>query len=118
MTNVMKDLQQISFRVPLVDKYIQQWHAALETKSVGEIAKHAGIETVLRCTLSTTYVIEKREVMKKVKKDCHRCRLLAKRTVKASMGLVSDYNLTIAPAFYYTQEDFAGPFKAYTFHIK
>ena len=56
--------------------------------------------------------------MKKVKKDSNRCRLLAKRTVKASMGLVSDYNLTIAPAFYYTQEDFAGPLEAYTFHIK
>ena len=94
---------------------IQHWK---QSRWYDKIAKHAGIETVLRCTLSTTYIIEKREVMKKVKKDCHRCRLLAKRTVKASMGLVSDYNLTIAPAFYYTQEDFAGPFKAYTFHIK
>ena len=31
------------------------------------------------------------------------------------MGPVSTY---IAPAFYYTQVDLAGPFKAYTFHNK
>ena len=34
------------------------------------------------------------------------------------MGPVSTYNLTIAPAFYYTQIDLAGPLKAYTFHSK
>ena len=83
-----------------------------------KITKHADIETVLRCTPSTASVIERREVVKNVKKDCHRYRLLAKRTVEVSMGPVSDYNLRIAPAFYYTQIDFAGPFKAYTFHKK
>ena len=43
--------------------------------------------------------------------------LLAKRAVEVSlsMGPVSTY---IAPAFYYTQVDLAGPFKAYTFHNK
>ena len=34
------------------------------------------------------------------------------------MGPVSTYNLMIAPVFYYTQVDLAGPFKAYTFHNK
>ena len=116
MTNVMKDLQQTSFCVPIIDK-----HSPLASSIVTEIhwyniAKHAGIETVLRCTLSIAYIIEGREIVKKVKKDCHRCRLLAKRTIEVSMGPVSTYNLTIAPAFYYTQVDLAEPFKAYTFH--
>ena len=35
--------------------------------------------------------------------------------VSLSMGSVSTY---IAPAFYYTQVDLAGPLKAYTFHNK
>ena len=34
------------------------------------------------------------------------------------MGPVSNYNLTIAPAFYTTQVDICGPFKAYSSHHK
>ena len=34
------------------------------------------------------------------------------------MGPVSKYNLTIAPAFYVTQTDICGPFKAYSSHQK
>ena len=73
---------------------------------------------MLRCTLPIAYIIEGGEIVKKVKKDDHRCRLLAKRTIEVSMSPVSTYNLRIAPAFYYTQVDMAGPFKAYTFHNK
>ena len=83
-----------------------------------KIAKHGGIEPLLRCTLSTAYMIEGREVVKKVKKDCYSCRLLPKRTVMVSMGAVSHYKLMIPPAFYYTQLDLSGPFKAYTLHNK
>ena len=58
--------------------------------------------------LLTSLKEEKRKSVKKVKKDCHRCRLLAKRTIEVAMGPVSTYNLTIPPAFYYTQVELAG----------
>ena len=32
------------------------------------------------------------------------------------MGPISKYNITIAPAFYGTQADICGPFKAYSLH--
>ena len=83
-----------------------------------KISKHAENETVLQCTLSTAYIIEGREVGKKVTKDCPGCGLLTKRIVEVSMGLVSDYNLATAPVFFYTQEDLAGTFKAYTYYKK
>ena len=41
-----------------------------------------------------------------------------KRTIEVAMGPISQHNLTIAPAFYITQLDIAGPFKAYTPHNK
>ena len=117
MTNVMKDLQQTSFCVAIINKRSPLAYSIVnEIHWYNNISKHAGIETVLRCTLSIAYIIEGREIVKKVKKDCHRCRLLAKRTIEVSMGPVSTYNLTRAPAFYYTQVDLAEPFKAYTFH--
>ena len=117
----MKDLQQTSFCVPIINKHSPLAYSIVnEIHWYNNILKHAGIETVLWCTLSIAYIIEGREIVRKVKKDCHRCRLLAKRAIEVSlsMGPVSTYNLTIAPVFYYTQVDLAGPFKAYTFHNK
>ena len=64
MTIVMKDSQQTSFCVPIIDK-----HSPLAYSIVNEIhwynntVKHAGIETVLRRTLSIDYIIEGREIV-------------------------------------------------------
>ena len=46
-------------------------HSPLAYSIVNEIhwyniSKHAGIETVLQCTLSTAYIIEGREIVRKV----------------------------------------------------
>ena len=52
--------------------------------------------------------------MKNFQKACARCRLLHKRRVQAAMGPVSPDNLNIAPAFYISQVDLCGPFRAYS----
>ena len=41
--------------------------------------------------------IEGTDLVRSFKKDCARCRLLAKRTVEVVMGPVSKVNLTLAP---------------------
>jgi len=51
-------------------------------------------------------------------KSCQRCRYLLKRTIDISMGPVSQHNMVIAPAFYVTQVDLAGPFSAFSQHYK
>ena len=53
-----------------------------------------------------------------LKKNCERCRYLRKKSVETEMGPVSTHTLRIAPAFYATQVDFCGPFKAYSPHNK
>ena len=80
-----------------------------------EIVKHSGVETTLRKILEYVYIHEGRELVKMVRRSCERCRFLLKRAIDVSMGPVSTYNITIAPAFYRTQVDLAGPFKAYSF---
>ena len=82
------------------------------------VAKHSGVETVLRYTMTYAYIMEGRDIVKRIKKSCERCRLLLKRTFNVSMGPISSHNLTIAPAFYVSQTDLAGPFKAYSSHNK
>ena len=50
--------------------------------------------------------------------NCERCRYLRKKILNVEKGPEFKYNLTIAPAFYATQTDICGPFKAYSSHHK
>ena len=68
--------------------------------------------------LQKVYVIEGRSLMKQIKKRCEQCRYLLKRCINVAMGPISKYNLTIESAFYISQVDLAGPFKAYSPHKK
>ena len=119
MSDAMRDLSSTTFCVPLVDK-----HSPIAYSIINEIhwhhsvAKHSGVETVLRYALSYAYIMDGREIVKRIRKSCERCRIILKRTFNVSMGPVSPFNLTIAPAFYISQVDLAGPFKAYSLHNK
>ena len=64
------------------------------------------------------YIRQGRDLVKKVKKNCERCRYLRKKAIHIEMGLVSPHSLRAEPAFYATQVDFCGPFKAYSPHNK
>lgn len=118
-TDAMKDLTATTFCVPVVEK-----HSPIAFSIVNEVhwhdktAQHSGIETTLRYVLKRAYIIEARSIVKLIKKSCQRCRYLAKKALNVAMGPVSSYNLTIAPAFYVSQVDLAGPFKAYSPHQK
>ena len=79
---------------------------------------HAGIETVLCYVLKLAYIIEGRSLVKLTKRCCERCLYLLKKTVEVCMGPVSEYSMIISPAFYITQVDLAGPFKAFSSHNK
>ena len=59
-----------------------------------------------------------RDLVKKVKKNCERCRYLRKKAINIEMGPVSPHSLRTAPAFYATQVNLCGPFKAYSPHHK
>ena len=114
-TNAMTDLCSTSFCVPVLDR-----HSPLAYSIVSDvhwnsrISKHAGIETTHRLVLQIAFIIEGRQLVKLIKKNCQRCRYLEKRTVEMAMGPVSTYNLTIAPAFYYSQLDLSGPYLSYS----
>ena len=77
-------------------------------------AKHSGVETVLRYTRKIAYVIKGRELVKSFRKDCTRCRILAKKAIQVAMGPVHGNNLNIAPAFFMTQVDIFGPMNSYS----
>jgi len=64
--------------------------------------------------MKKVFVIEGRSLVKLIKKSCGRCKFLNKRTIEAAMGPVPESSLTVAPAFYHTQLDLSGPYKAFS----
>ena len=118
-TQVMKDLTSTMFCVPLLDR-----NSPLAFSLVSDIhwnhptANHCGVETVWRYVLQHAFIVEGKSVVVKIGKSCERCRYLNKKMFEISMGPVSPHNLNIAPAFYVTQTDLAGPFSAHCHHHK
>ena len=118
-TQVMKDLTSTTFCVPLVEKDSPlAYSIASDVHWNHPTANHCGIETVWRYVLKHAYIVEGRSVVTKIGKSCERCRYLNKKAFEMSMGPVSPHNLNIAPAFYVTQTDLAGPFSAHCHHHK
>ena len=119
MTDAMIDLSSTSFCVPIVDAHSPIAYSVVNDIHWNhEVANHRGVETVYRYVLQQCYIINGRSLVKLFRKNCERCRYLAKRTIDIEMGAVSTQNLTIAPAFYISQVDIAGPFLAYSPHNK
>ncbi|XP_066919513.1 uncharacterized protein [Clytia hemisphaerica] len=118
-TNAMKDLSAKTFCVPIVDKnsplaysIIQEVHWKHHT------AMHSGVETTWRYVLQICYILEGRSLVKLVRVSCPRCRYLLKKKFNVIMGPLSKDNLKIAPVFFTTQTDLAGPFFSYSEHYK
>ena len=119
MKNGMQDLSAATFSVSMVKKHSPFAYAIINDIYWNDkVAQHSGVETVRRYVLKNAYITEGRSIVKNIKKLCQRCRYLKKKTVDKIMGPVSEYNLKIAPAFYITQVDLTGPFKAYSKHNK
>ena len=118
-TDVMKDLSPAMFCVPILNS-----NSPIAYSIVNDIhwndkmVKHAGIEVTLRQILKKVFIIDGRSLVKKIKALCERCRYIEKRTLDVIMGPVSQHNLMIAPAFYITQIDLAGPYLSYSSHHK
>ena len=118
-TDVMLDLSLTLFFAPIIHKNSLIVYSIIsDIHWYHKVAKHSGVETLMRYVLQKVYVIEGRSLMKQIRKRCERCRYLLKRCINVAMGPISKYNLTIAPPFYITQVDLAGPFKAYSSHNK
>ena len=76
--------------------------------------KHRGIESMLRQSLRVAHILGGRELTKSVKRICARCRIMNKNAIGVVMGPLKNINLCIAPAFYASQLDICGPYKAYS----
>ena len=115
MSDAIMDLTASTFVAPVIDSLSPlAFRIVNEVHWYDPVAKHSGNETVLRYTKKYAHIVEGRELVKRFRKDCPRSRILAKRTIDVVMGPVSKVDLSIAPAFYISQVDLFGPYKAYS----
>ena len=119
MTDTMLDLSTGTFIVPLVEKYSPLSFSVMnQIHWYDSTAKHSGIETTIRSTMTVAHILGVRDVAKLFRKNCVRCRFLLMKTVDVEMGQLPSSRLCVAPPYYYTQVDIAGHFTAYSKHNK
>ena len=115
LTSVMKDLQSTTFCVPVLDKHSPISYAIINDVHWNDpVVKHSGIESTWRYVLKKAFIIEGRELVKRIRRSCTRCRYIEKQKIQVEMGKVSLSSITIAPAFFNTQVDLAGPFVSFS----
>eukprot|EP00794_Sanderia_malayensis_P002418 gene2418-biopygen1304 len=119
ITDTMKVLSATTFFVPVLDNNSPvAYSIASDVHWYDPSVQHCGIETTLRYVLKKCFIINGRNLIKQIKRSCHRCRFHEKRTVEMAMGPVSACNLMITPAFYFTQLDLSGPYMSYSPQLK
>ena len=97
MASSMHDLHSTSFFVPLVDKHSPLAYSIInEVHWYDETVKHSGNESTLRFVLKKAYVLEGREIIKRIKRNCTRCRYIEKKNVNIEMGKLSTPHLTLS----------------------
>ena len=95
------DLTASTVCVPLSDV-----HSLIARTTANEIdwyhfdVMHGGVESALRYAQRVCYIIGGRDLVKRIKQECHRCKILEKKAVKLAMGPTQDANLNIAPVFH------------------
>ncbi len=119
ITQKMIDLSQTTFVVPIIDRNSPLAYAVVnQVHWYDKTAMHSGVETTIRAVAAIAHILNVRDIVKRFRKSCCRCRYILKRTIDVCMSPTSEDQLCVAPPFYVTQADLCGPFNAYSIHNK
>ena len=83
-----------------------------------KIHPHKGVPSTNRVVANILYVIRGGYVIRALRDECQRCRIILKKQIKECMGSIPPEKLIVSPAFSFCQIDIGGPFKAYSPHGK
>ena len=78
-----------------------------------EVAKHTGVESCFRVSLGICSIIQGFGLFKELSEECVRCAKIRHKYLEASMGPLSDHQLTLSPPFWITMLDLFGPLDVY-----
>ena len=109
------DLEPLSFIKPIADRYSLIAYSVM-IHAHTSVLHHRTTSATLTEARTILYVLHGRDLAKQIRASCQFCRLYKLRLVKVEMAPVDGTRLTIAPPFYITQVDLAGPFSAHSEH--
>ena len=102
----------IKAHIPVIDRYSPLAYCVANYIH-WEKAKHRGMETCNRMSLSHVHIIQGASLYKEVGEECMRCKMKRKKLVEVPMGLISDHQLSISPPFWATIADLFGPYRIF-----
>lgn len=81
-----------------------------------QVRIHSGVEITLKEVLGTMYVLNNpRRIIQKIRRQCSRCRIIAKKTLELEMSQHPDVRTQITPVFYNAMADTVFGFKGQAF---
>ena len=98
--------------VPIIDRHSPLAYSVAQHVH-WNLAQHRGIESCNRFSLQHCSIIQGMSLYKELALDCVWCARKKKKFLEASMGPISDRQLSIAPPFWCAQIDLFGPLTCY-----
>ena len=102
----------VKVNLPLIERHSPLAYSIAEHIH-WDLARHRGIETCNRMCLENVCILQSATLFKEFSDDCIRCKMKRKRYLEASMGPISDSQLSLAPACWMVQVDLFGPIHVY-----
>ena len=113
--NVFYDSSSIKAVLPVILSD-SEFFFALVLHIHHRIRIHSGVEVTLKEVLSTVYVLNNpRRVIQSIRKNCPRCRIIAKRTLELEIAQHPKCRTEITPPFYNAMADTVFGFKGQTY---
>ena len=112
---ILGEVKSLHFARPVIDRYSPIAYSIM-THVHQDIACHANPVVVLRESRSIAFIIRGRDLANEIAEACTSCRRFKMRMIETEMGKQHPSTLTIAPAFFHSQVDMAGPWQAMCEH--
>ena len=109
------DMEPLSFVKPVADRYSPIAYSVM-LHAHSSIENHRTASATLTESRSIMFIFQGRSLANEVRQSCQECRVYKLKLMEVEMSPLSPYRLTIAPPFFISQVDLAGPFNAHSEH--
>ena len=109
------DMEPLSFVKPVADRYSPIAYSVM-IHAHASIKTHRTASATLTESRSMMYIFQGRSLANQVREMCQECKVYKLKLMEVEMAPLHPTRLTIAPPFFISQVDLAGPFSAHSEH--
>ena len=109
------DMEPLSFVKPVADRHSPIAYSVM-IHAHRSIKTHRTASATLTQSRSVMFIFQGRNLANQVRESCQECRVYKLKLMEVEMAPLDANRLTIAPPFFISQVDLAGPFSAHSEH--